>query len=94
MENNVQHPSFWTKAWRLLVAPYRHLKWLVSRLVLRMNFYHVIKHARQIELHLQAVRQRRDNLNNDHTYQTYLEAKGFCDGVEWCLNRGWEKENE
>lgn len=45
--------------------------------------------ARELELEWQSLQQTMHNLEfaGPHEKEDYLKAKGFCDGVEYCLKK-------
>ena len=91
---DVQSATFGLKIKRIILRPYYELKWLAARWILAKRFYVSFLNAKNIEKNLKNYRQKMNDFKSvgDSKKQEYLEMKGFCEGIEYCIYGKWFDE--
>ena len=70
--------------------PFRQAKFIVQRIILTYKFFRFLPRMKELELKWQKKQQIMNDLSYDHHVYEFHEAKGFCDGVKWCLDGKWK----
>jgi len=89
--NDIESVSFGTFLWRILRSPYIKTKWFLSRTWIAIKLICIIFRARSIELKLQEKKQEMFDLRQNGNTENSWKAQGFCEALEWCLSKGWNK---
>lgn len=77
-----------------LAKKVREWKWWLERIVKAYSLVLAFWRAKDLELLLQGFEQKRNNLQYASEKEQYLEMKGFCEGIKYCVKGNWIEEKD